>query len=142
MTERKYGHMDVKKARGYSSENKDRRMRKNRSAGDGGDTGRRRRNLFPPHLSDTKTRMETGNRRRSPTQSSRLRQVLNEINPYGFSVPYKIENLYIIEDYNGRNWYEHKQIPIQAAAEATVYWAKTEKRPPATPGPSLSNASA
>ena len=40
----------------------------------------------------------------------------------------KMKNLYIIEDYNGRNWYEHKQIPIQAAAEATVYWAKTEKR--------------
>ena len=36
----------------------------------------------------------------APPKASRLRQVLNEINPYGFSVPYKIENLYIIEDYN------------------------------------------
>ena len=71
-------------------------------------------------------KQETGEE--APPKASRLRQVLNEINPYGFSVPYKIENLYVIEDYNGRNWCEHKQIPIQAAAEATVYWAKTEKR--------------
>lgn len=44
-------------------------------------------------------KQETGEE--APPKASRLRQVLNEINPYGFSVPYKIENLYIIEDCNG-----------------------------------------
>lgn len=57
-----------------------------------------------------------------------LRDALSEIEPYGFILPYEIENICEAEDYYGRNWYEESQIPVIAVVDASVYWSVTEKR--------------
>lgn len=80
--------------------------------------------LYP--ISRREWKKETGESA-LPT-AKQLRRALAETEDYGFSLPYKIENLYIIEDYYGRNWYESHQIPVRSAVNAAVYWAATEKR--------------
>ena len=80
--------------------------------------------LYPVPAGDWKA--ETGETA-FPT-AGQFWQALAEIESYGFSIPYHIENVCLTEEYYGRNWYEARQIPVTCAAEVSVCWAATEKR--------------
>lgn len=61
-------------------------------------------------------------------KASHMREVLEEVQDYGFALPYEVESLVKTEDYEGKSWFDASGFPELTAVDAAVYWSASAGR--------------